>query len=192
MWPQLTGADLARSVKTAKGTAPGLDQWTISELKMLSLDMWDTVADFVAHCETLGKIPLQWKQMKQRLHLSKGKNSDLVGDLRPISITSLWWRTLQRARFQQDAAQQWIQQTMPPYVFGGVPRKGTTDAIGPLLLADAKHWYIGSLDYQKAFDRVHPSLVCDLFAHFGMPAPVATLMRECWTDQRLLAIPFAD
>ena len=54
--------------------------------------------------ENPGKIPTQWKEMRQ-LHLSKGKNSDLVENLRPISITSLWWRTVQRARFKQSSAQ---------------------------------------------------------------------------------------
>eukprot|EP00435_Cladocopium_sp_Y103_P038804 s136_g10.t1 len=176
-------AELAQAAKDSKGTAPGLDQWTQSELQLLSCEMWDTVAAFVQHCEQVGAIPTQWKEMRQ-LHLSKGKNSDSVDNLRPISVTSFWWRTVQRARFQQPAAQSWIQGSMPPYVYGGIPHRGTIDAVAPLLKADAEHWWIGSLDYQKAFDRVQPRVVCDIFVHLGMPRHVAMFMLNCWGDQK--------
>eukprot|EP00438_Fugacium_kawagutii_P001524 Skav207802 [mRNA] locus=scaffold381:23573:27208:+ [translate_table: standard] len=182
-WLHLRGEDLAQAAKQTKGTAPGLDQWTKDELLLLSPTMWDSVADFVKNCELQGQIPDQWKEIRQ-MHLSKGKASDLVGDLRPISVTSLWWRTVQRARFQHEQTQKWINQTMPHYVYGGVPGKGTIDAVAPLLKADASHWWIGSLDYQKAFDRVQPREVCSLFKYLGMPPMVADLMLSCWSDQR--------
>ena len=48
-WPHLTGSQLAQAAKAAKGTAPGLDQWTQAELRLLSPEIWDAVAGFVRH-----------------------------------------------------------------------------------------------------------------------------------------------
>lgn len=181
-WPALTGEDLFAAAISLKGRAAGIDQWSSSDLILLSPNIWNQVASFVNHCETCGSIPQQWTYIRQ-LHLDKGKQSDLVSDLRPISVTSVWWRVVGKARYQHPVTQAWLTQILPGYVFGGVPGKGVADAMGPILAADASHEWIASLDYAKAFDRVLPELSCRILTHLGADPKVMTFLNGCWSNQ---------
>ena len=182
-WPALTGQDLFAAVNSIKGRAAGIDQWSYNDVVLLSPAMWNQVASFVNHCELIGHIPNQWTYIRQ-LHLDKGKQSDLVSDLRPISVTSVWWRIIGKARYQHQATQDWLSRILPPYVFGGVPGKGIADAMGPILASDASHGWIASLDYAKAFDRVQPHLSCRILRHLGADPKVMTFLNGCWSSQR--------
>ena len=67
-WPALSGQDLFVAANSIKGRAAGIDQWSCGDLALLSPVMWDRVASFVSHCETIGQIPKQWTYIRQ-LHL---------------------------------------------------------------------------------------------------------------------------
>lgn len=124
VWPTLTGQDLFAAANTIKGRAAGIDQWTYNDMTLLSPNMWDQVASFVNHCENIGSIPRQWSHIRQ-LRLDKGKQSDLVSDLRPISVTSIWWRVVGKARYQHPTTQDWLARILPSNVFGGYPIKAS-------------------------------------------------------------------
>ena len=178
-WPDLQADQVKQAIKRVRGSAPGLDGWTADELARLTDDMLATLISFFHHYENLGQIPTSWKLVRQ-VHLPKGQEdqpdgSALAEDLRPVSITSLWWRVLNGSRFRQPETQAWLSQSLPPYIFGGLPGKGVEDAIAPLLIKDLEGWTLASLDLAKAFDYTHPSLVCRNFRHLGMPPKVCNM-----------------
>ena len=119
-----------------------------------------------------------WRKGKPK----QNDGSVLAGDLRPITIGSIWWRVICKARFSQNAVQQWLG-FLPDYVFGGKPRTGVMDAIAPLMSKADEGWFIGTLDLEKAFDRADPLLACRVLTHFGMPTGQVQLLRQVWTQQ---------
>ena len=97
----------------------------------------------------LAKCPMHGAPYKQ-VHLDKGKpkhadGSVLASDLRPISINSIWWRVICKARFKQREVQEWLD-FIPDFVFGGKPKVGVMDAIAPLMTKVGRrmvHWITG-------------------------------------------------
>jgi hypothetical protein len=92
-WPAIQVEHIQAAARRARGTAPGLDMWQADELCRLTDDMWHVFLSFFAHCETLGRIPSAWCNVRQ-IHLPKGKppqpdGSILAADLRPLSVTSV-------------------------------------------------------------------------------------------------------
>ena len=153
----------------------------------LGRDAWRVLASFMAHCEALGCIPSSWRAIRQ-VHLGKGKRKQddgslLAEDLRPISVASVWWRVWSKARFRQPEVQRWLLEFIPPYMYGGVPKKGPGDALGPVLKFVDQGLCIGSLDLAKAFDYTDPKLACRIFEHVGMPKSTSTMLLSMWTRQ---------
>ena len=74
--------------------------------------------------------------------------------------------------------------TLPSFVYGGVPGRGVQDAIGPLLQATHRQWYVGTLDLEKAFDNASPELALKVMLHMGMDRHTATLLADMWSNQR--------
>lgn len=100
----------------------------------------------------------------RQVHLGKGKlpNADgsaLADHLRPIAVTSIWWRIVQGARFRHPDFQQWLIRAIPTWVYGGVPGRGVEDAIAPLLIKEYEQSILATLDLTKAFDFANPVLV---------------------------------
>ena len=133
-WPDIQVEDINAAVHRAKGTAPGLDMWQADEISRLTDDMWKVFLSFITHCETLGRIPTAWGNVKQ-IHLPKGKppqpdGSVLAADLRPVSVTSIWWRAANNPKFRLPEVQQWVLRSVPSFLHGGIPGKGVEDARG--------------------------------------------------------------
>ena len=150
-------------------------------------EMWEAVAAFYALCEQSGRTPKMWREIRQ-VHLGKNKprESDgamLTSNLRPISISSVFWRVCSRARFQQPQTQAWLQRALPRYFYGGLPGRGTQDSLGPLLLCTQKKWHVGTLDLEKAFDHGDPVLATKIMCHCGLDPNIARLLEHTWSHQ---------
>ena len=121
-------------------------------------------------------------------HLPKGQppqrdGSVLAADLRPVSVTLVWWRIANNAKFRLPEVQQWIMRSLPDFLYGGIPGKGVEDAIAPLLVHEMTGGTVATLDLDKAFDRTSPALACRVLRHMGMPAHTAELLRFTWANQ---------
>ena len=146
--------------------------------------MWEELARFYKLCEEQAVVPSAWLQIRQ-VHLGKGKPKDsdgtmLTTNLRPISVSSMMWRVYNKARFRHVETQRWLKRAMPPSLYGGVPGRGTQDALGPLLAVINKGWYVGTLDLEKAFDRADPQLAARIMRHCGMDPGVANFLNHVW------------
>ena len=138
------------------------------------------MAEFVTLCDARGAVTQIWGAVRQ-VHIGKGKplaeDQTLTADsLRPICVTSMWWRVPGKARFGQPQAQAWMRQILPDYVFGGVPKRGTGDAIAWMLHSVRRRPSI----WQRPFDHVHPTHVClsHLLAPWRAPCSCSTLSRS--------------
>ena len=170
-WRDLTPEDLMQAAKKCKGSAVGIDGWSAEEMCLFTKPMWETLATFYRQCEESGCIPQAWNRVRQ-VHLGKGKPKEkdgavLAANLRPISTSSMIWRVYNKARYRREDTQRWLRQVMPSCVYGGVPTRGTQDALGPLLECVNKGWYVGT----------------SLMKHFGMDPKVANLLAHTWTHQ---------
>ena len=186
-WAPVTGQDLKRAALNCKGSAAGLDGWTTEELLHFSDKMWQELAQFYLECENCSRVPEAWRQIRQ-VHLGKGKpresnGSMLAANLRPISVTSLIWRVCCKARYGHKDTQAWLKHAMPNYVYGGIPGRGTQDAIGPLLYQTHRYWYVGTLDLEKAFDHADPKLATAVMKHCGLDPRIADMLCHNWTNQ---------
>ena len=153
------------------------------------LRLAEVFLSFFTHCETLSRIPAAWGNVKQ-IHLPKGKppqpdGSVLAADLRPVSVSSIWWRVANNAKFRLPEVQQWVMRSVPSFLYGGIPGKGVEDAIAPLLVKEMAGGVVGTLDLDKAFERTSPDLACKVFRHLDMPQRNAALLRYTWNNQNM-------
>ena len=93
-WP-LKGRDLALAAKFAKNSSPGVDAWTIPELKALPEPAWDLLLHvlrtrFVTLHEALVLVV-------RRVPIQKDKSSSSPHNVRPIDIYSAIMRVFSRA-----------------------------------------------------------------------------------------------
>ena len=185
--PELTKEEVRRAVLDSRGTVPGIDGWTHQEVSWFSEDMFQVVAEFCNRSEREGQVPRTWKLSRQ-VHLSKGKDPEpdgslLTSSLRPVSISSLFWRIYTKARFKNDVMQRWIVDTFPSCVYGGMPKKGVQDAAGQLLRCAHESKYMGTLDLSSAFDTADPRIAVRVMQHLGLDSSLTNLLLEVWGDQ---------
>ena len=140
--------------------------------------MWQELAKLYSECENCSSVPQAWRQIRQ-VHLGKAKPREqdggmLTANLRPISVTSLIWRICCKARFRHKDTQAWMKRVMPDYVYGGVPGRGSQDAMGPLLYHTHRYWYVGTLDLETAFDHADPVLAASVMKHCGLDPKMLT------------------
>ena len=182
-WPDLTPLQLSQAAKKVQKTAPGLDGWLAHELLLFNNDMWRVASRFFTLCEDQGAIPTPWRPFAKYIFQKVNLYSQTAPHLRPISVTNIWWRICNSARFHQPEVQEWLKSTAPQNVYGGIPGLGVDDAFAPLLLKDLEGWTLGSLDLTKAFDFAQPNMVCRLLERQGMPHRSARLLQSMWDKQ---------
>ena len=134
-WQTPTGHQLWLRAKEQAGCAAGLDGWTGNEVYMCTEEMWDVVADFFSQGYTLGLLPTEITCLRQ-CHLpkeGKGLRQDGARDvwsLRPISISSVLWRTWTSTLRAQDEVQQWLRGWAPEEAYAG---KKDTDVLAAVI-----------------------------------------------------------
>ena len=183
----LSKEDLRKAATSCRATAAGLDGWRPEEVLCFSDEMFLELVEFYHRCEGIGQVPRAWRSLRQ-IHLSKGKKpgkdgASLAADLRPVSISSLFWRLYTKARFQRPKTQAWIKQILPENVYGGVPGKGIQDAAGQLLKAAHEGCFIASLDLENAFDSTSPKLAICIMKRLGLCERLAALLLDVWEGQ---------
>ena len=179
-WQSPSGQD-------CRGTVPGIDGWTAEEIGLFTNSMFDALAGFCDKCRHRGTLPKAWKLYRQ-VHLGKGKapepdGATLTANLRPVSIASVFWRTYTKACFKKTETQTWLRETMPDFVYGGIPKRGVQDGVGRLLKCVHDSWFVGTLDLSLAFDMASPHLAVKAMKCLGMCHQLANMLLDAWQDQ---------
>ena len=188
-WPQLELADLVKHVQKLSGSSAGLDGWSGLELSFMSLDMLRALLAFYQFMEHAACSPKTWSQVRQ-VHLPKSKGfrpSDHacnVSALRPIGITSIFWRLWASSRIKHASAINWVNSWTPDMMHAGARQKGCYTALQKILCDTDAGYYLASLDYSLAFDRTNPHLALHAFKKLGLPQNIVGLMQGMWCCQK--------
>ena len=188
-WPKLSTAECAASASKLRGKASGIDGWSGSEVASIPLEQWDVFCDFTQWIEAVGLSPSGWRQFKQ-CHIpkpSKIVRADgvcEVADLRPISISSSFYRVWASSRLRSQPAQEWMSTWWPEEAIGGKAKGEVFEALAPLAAAAAEKQFVATLDYSLAYDYCDPHLAVGIMKRLGLPEGIASLLSTTWGQQQ--------
>ena len=169
-----------------KQGSAGPDGWRGIEIPELPEAIWIDVAAIFNAWVKLRSTPESLRHLKQSC-IPKKESSRIdkalsPSDLRPIAVYSAWWRLFTSVIARDPSTRAWQNVWMPKSCFGGRPKQSVIDAIAELKKSKGK-WTL-SLDLQKAFDFVHPSLATTAFKELGMSEDLSATLLSMWSDQK--------
>ena len=135
-----------------------------------------------------GILPLDWKHGIIR-PLSKGGDQSIPSNYRPICLTSLFVKALERVVRKSLDNHLFGHRLLPPEQHGFAPRKS---CITNLLLARedwCEAWdrktpvHVVTVDFSKAFDRVHHSTLLNKLHDLGIRGKVYRWIQSYLTDR---------
>ena len=187
-WAPLRVQDVVQAACRQRGKAAGVDQWRGSEVASVPASAFENFAEFMACCERNGLVPSQWANLRQ-IHIPKpgkkvrGDGAKDVAGLRPIAISSVWYRVWAAAGIHSEPAVAWFSSWVPSQACGGVKGKDVRTALGPLIQAARQGKYLVSLDFSLAFDHCCPTTTVWLFQRLGLFLGIGQMLLGAWTNQ---------
>ena len=191
--PPLTPAQLRAAAAAQSGKASGMDGWKGSEIMHLPDGALQMACDLFDVIEAGGPWPSQLCNWRQT-HLQKpNKPFGELDSLRPISLSSCWYRLWGSVRMKQLA--DWIRNTLPHQQHGGIRRKSVATALcTPLTLLEKgmlpafKHnpssiRFMGSADLSKALDKLAAAFSQHSLARMGVPSNFLGALSRAWSSQ---------
>jgi hypothetical protein len=182
-----TMADLIKAVKRLHG-APGPDQWTCLEIRVLPLNCLKTFHFITERWEIYGQTPQAIQDSKQ-VNLPKANKVSEDNFLdpkntRPINIYSCWYRLFASMWAQSDSMKQWYKETLPSSILGGPETKGAdmvTSELHDLLHIEG---FFATLDLSQAFDNIQADVATTSMRTLGIPPRLTGVLRHQWLHQR--------
>ena len=190
-WTQPTAQELYSQALRLKGSAAGPDGLSGTEIAQLPLKTWEIFSDLLLRWTNRSELPEVWSSTRQ-VHLQKpgaALRSDgaiSAKDMRPISIQSVIWRTVASAWTRRQSTRTWIKSWAHPTACGGLQGTGVAQAVDILYQAFEKGGVLLSLDYQKCFDSVDPTLGLQCLQHMGCPQTLLYMLQHVWRQKRWL------
>ena len=178
---------LARARQAADG-APGPDGWAGGEVEHWCLGIWETYLQLLHRWASRGQWPRSWQHMRQ-VHIRK---DDCVyeGDavpakaMRPISVQSILVRIVGSAFVSQPEVREWVKSQVPRCCHGALAGRDVATAWSDLAEAIEQKQVIASLDFEKCFDNVWPSLALATMRRKGLSPVWCNLLGHIWQGQR--------
>ena len=167
--------------------APGPDDWTASEIRALPEAAIACFGQVTFQWERLGTIP-DALTFSRQVHLPKDskvvRGKVEVKHLRPINVYSLWYRLWSSTWARSQLIKTWRCETLPSAISGGPGSPGTEVLASQC--ADALHsmGWLATVDYSLAFDFIDAEAVTQAMRQLGMPAGLAQVLCEQWTNQK--------
>jgi hypothetical protein len=195
-WANITAEELSQQALRQRGSAPGPDGFTGSEVGFWPLKSWQIFEQLLQRWAARGETPEVWSSVRQ-VHLQKPdatlRTKDLAiaaKDMRPISVQCVIWRIVASAWTRRASTRAWVRSWVHRSACGGLPGKGVAEAIDTLLQQFEKpsgqSSVLVSLDYQKCFDCVDTKLGILCLRHLGCPAVMLAFLEKIWCQQRWL------
>ena len=104
----LTAEQIKEAVDTMPARrSPGLDHWTVQQLKGLPAEAWVSLALILNQVEREGRWPAALRGAKI-VFLSKGEGMQVIKQ-RPIGILPLLYRVWAKARLRQAVREHWVE-----------------------------------------------------------------------------------
>ena len=169
--------------------SPGPDAWTVSELRMLPQAVAQTFIRITQQWEQTGRTPTVLQRTRQINLIKPGKiknNTIEAKHLRPISVSSLWWRWWSSAWATSELLRDWRSQTLPGYILGGPGSEGCEQITHNCLQQFQQKGYLCSLDYSFAFDTIDPLTAAQAMGKIGLPEGLWRVLCHQWSNQSRL------
>ena len=185
-WGLPSGADLFKRAACMRGSA-GPDSWVGAELRWLPQCVFDVFALIGRRWVEAGAAPCQFTESRMVMLPKPGKLSDLnvvsVVDLRPITVLSCWWRLWVGSLLRTSDVARWISLNVPDeFAVGNCV--STEQCVVELLEKSCRQKYMLSLDFSKAFDRLHPEITRRLLLKLGWPRGIVETLSFVWSRQQ--------
>ena len=179
------------AVKTSKGTH-GPDGWRAAEIVKLGPSSYQEIADIYKLMEQTAILPQSFTHIDISLIPKEGGSSHYT-QLRPISVSSLFWRIYGKIRLQRDILPE------QEVLFGEAPLYGTrvkhccrqaTSAVGYKVEERAirnEVVFVICYDLRKAYDRINTkpsSLLWVVLQKLGWHVKVINVMKSSWRIDR--------
>ena len=191
-WDDLTPEELHQHAKRLRGSAGGPCGWTGTEVADWPLKAWQIFSELLSRWQARSELPHVWSSVKQ-VHLQKPgaklrmqDNAMESKDMRPISVQCVMWRIVASAWTRRRSTRTWIRSWAPAVACGGLEGRGVALAVDRLLENYERGGILLSLDYQKCFDRLDPTLGLQCLRHLGCPPPMVQMLQLIWRQKRWL------
>ena len=139
--------------------------------------------------ELTGRTPTVLQRTRQINLIKPGKiknNTIEAKHLRPISVSSLWWRWWSSAWATSELMRDWRSQTLPGYILGGPGSEGCEQITHNCLQQFQQKGYLCSLDYSFAFDTIDPLTAAHAMGKIGLPEGLWRVLCHQWSNQSRL------
>jgi len=131
--------------------------------------------------------PASWKETKLKVLFKKG-DPKLPQNYRPISIIPVMAKLFSTVIYGRIADQ--IQSRLSEEQFGFRKGRGCADAVHVLrmIVEKSAEWgeplWVAALDVEKAFDRVHHSVLFDALLESGIDLRIGAALRKLYCDMK--------
>ena len=182
----LTGRRLRRALMRMHPSAPGLDGWSLEDLRALPDQLLEWLADLLREVERQGRWPLRLAEGYTALIPKEGPPGPL--NTRPLTVLSMVYRLWAGIRLEE--AIRWQEAWAHPCAFGFRPARSALDGATVtqvlLELCRLKGWAVAgmSIDYVKCFDLIPQAVVLALALELGMDPGVARALGAMYKQLR--------
>ena len=186
-WSPTGLSDLWKAIRDAHGTH-GPDNWNSDEIKYVPVPAIQCFHQCTLRWHHTGWVP---KQLFQSRHINLFKNHKIrndqiqAGDLRPISIMSVWWRVFSSAWTKSPQVREWTTRFLNKQVSYGKDAVGTESLMDVIQDKFASHpnGCVTSLDWTHAFDTMRPVVTTEVMKRFNLAPQLANVLQAVWMNQ---------
>ncbi|CAJ1349173.1 unnamed protein product [Effrenium voratum] len=184
--PLPTGEELGARARKATG-AGGADGWHSSELRHLPDGAFELFADLISGWANEGRVPLQMQQSRMVCIPKPGRRVDNssvgVGDVRPITITSCWWRLFAGTFYNSVQFKQWRRENLSEEI-GAITGEDCYLTLAGIMHEFAERKHLLAMDFTKAFDTLDVEVSLQILRRMRWSPGIVALFGSAWGNQQ--------
>ena len=184
--PLFTGEELGARARKATG-AGGADGWHSSELRHLPDGAFELFADLIRGWANEGRVPLQMQQSRMVCIPKPGRRADNssvgVGDVRPITITSCWWRLFAGTFYNSVQFKQWRRKNLSEEI-GAITGEDCYLTLAGIMHEFAERKHLLAMDFTKAFDTLDVEVSLQILRRMRWSPGIVALLGSAWGNQQ--------
>ncbi|CAJ1446551.1 unnamed protein product [Effrenium voratum] len=184
--PLPTGEELGARARKATG-AGGADGWHSSELRHLPDGAFELFADLIRGWANEGRVPLQMQQSRMVCIPKPGRRVDNssvgVGDVRPITITSCWWRLFAGTFYNSVQFKQWRRENLSEEI-GAITGEDCYLTLAGIMHEFAERKHLLAMDFTKAFDTLDVEVSLQILRRMRWSPGIMALLGSAWGNQQ--------
>ena len=187
-WRDPSVRDIWEKMKQQRGSGSP-EGWHGEEIKDFPEGVAELFGEITKRWRKAGIAPDSVKYARQVNLVKETKITELntieAGDLRPISVISIWWRVITSCWVTGEDLKKWRNSIIPKEV---VCDGTSTEACAAEVCEELDNkGYLGTLDFSLCYDHIDPKLIVEV-KRMRFPKYMATLLEDVWTQLRRYVI----